>query len=82
MTNILIGYVIAYGCNLQTKEKTTAISKVYFVWANSYDEAIGIGVRKAREEFPSADGYTSHWGIAVSVSLTREHMQEKLNGAL
>lgn len=82
MNDILIGYAIAYGCNLATSEKTTAISNVYFVWANSYDEAIGIGVRMAREQFPTADGYTSHWGIAVSVSLTREYMQEKLNGAL
>ncbi len=78
--NILIGYPIAYGCSKKTTTNVQAIAKVSFATAHSTDEAVGIAVRMAREEFLVSDGYTEHWGIATSVSMTPGYMKELLNG--
>lgn len=78
--SILIGYAIAYGCSRRIKEEVQTVSGVFFVRANSEAEAIGIATMRSRAEYPAMDGYTRHWGIAVSVSLTPEYMKELLNG--
>ena len=78
--SILIGYAIAFGCSEKTATRVKTIARVSFVTAHSTDEAVGIAVRMAREEFLVSDGYTEHWGIATSVSMTPGYMKELLNG--
>lgn len=38
-------------------------SSVAFAWADNNDEAVGLGMRLARKEWPAADG----WSIDVAV---------------
>lgn len=76
---ITIGYPVAFGCNLRTRDGVKTHAIVSFVEAHSIDEAIGVGIMRAKEMYPYADGYTDHWSIATHISADRGWFQQKLD---